>query len=239
MSTGGAGATVIERPSPNCGPRPANTAIDMLILHFTGMESAAGALMRMCDPAARVSAHYMIDEDGVVYRLVQEGMRAWHAGESSWRGATNINDRSIGIELVNPGHAFGYRPFPDPQMAALIDLCRDVLARHAIPPANVLGHSDVAPARKQDPGELFDWRRLAAHRIGLWPTAVTAGAEPADEAGALAVLGRIGYQVGGTGDEASKASVAAFQRRYRPARIDGVIDGETAALIAAVAELAA
>ncbi len=239
MSTGGAGATVIERPSPNCGPRPANTAIDMLILHFTGMESAAGALMRMCDPAARVSAHYMIDEDGVVYRLVQEGMRAWHAGESSWRGATNINDRSIGIELVNPGHAFGYRPFPDPQMAALIDLCRDVLARHAIPPANVLGHSDVAPARKQDPGELFDWRRLAAHRIGLWPTAVTAGAEPADEAGSLAVLGRIVYRVGGTGDEASKASVAAFQRRYRPARIDGVIDGETAALIAAVAELAA
>jgi N-acetylmuramoyl-L-alanine amidase len=239
MSTGGAGATVIERPSPSCGRRPAKGAIDMLILHYTGMESAADALMRMCDPAARVSAHYMIDENGEIYRLVEEAMRAWHAGESWWRGATNINDRSIGIELVNPGHAFGYRRFPEPQMAALIDLCRDILSRHGIPPVNVLGHSDVAPARKLDPGELFDWRRLAGSRIGLWPSEVTAGAAPADQAAALEVLGRIGYQVGGTGDQASKASVGAFQRRYRPARIDGVIDGETAALIAAVAELAA
>ncbi len=239
MSTREAGTPVIERPSPNCEPRPANTAIDMLILHYTGMESAAAALMRMCDPVARVSAHYMIDEDGEVTRLVQETMRAWHAGESSWRGATNINDRSIGIELVNPGHEFGYRRFPDPQMAVLIDLCRDVLSRHGIPPANVLGHSDVAPARKQDPGELFDWGRLAGRRIGLWPSAVTAGAAPADQAAALKVLGRIGYAVGSAGDEASKASVGAFQRRYRPARIDGVIDGETAALIAAVAALAA
>jgi N-acetylmuramoyl-L-alanine amidase len=239
MSTRGAGAPVIERPSPNCEPRPAKAAIDMLILHYTGMESAAAALMRMCDPAARVSAHYMIDEDGDVTRLVEEAMRAWHAGESWWRGVTNINDRSIGIELVNPGHEFDYRHFPELQMAALIDLCHDILSRHAIPPANVLGHSDVAPARKQDPGELFDWRRLADAGIGLWPSAVTAGPGPADQAAALKMLGRIGYQVGGTGDQASKASVGAFQRRYRPARIDRVVDGETAALIAAVARLTA
>ncbi len=230
---------VIERPSPNFGPRPAPAAIDMLILHYTGMNSARAALRRLCDPAARVSAHYLIDEDGALYRLVDEAMRAWHAGESAWRGDTNINDRSIGIELVNPGHEFGYRRFPEPQMAALIDLCRDTLARHPIPPANILGHSDVAPLRKQDPGELFDWGRLADSGIGLWPAAVTADAGARDGAAALATLGRIGYTVGSDGDDASVAAVGAFQRRYRPAGFDGVIDGETAALIAAVATLAA
>ncbi len=171
---------MIEKPSPNCGPRPDGAAIDMLILHYTGMESAEAALTRMCDADARVSAHYMIDEDGTVYRLVDEAMRAWHAGVSSWRGAGNINDRSIGIELVNPGHEFGYRRFPVSQMTALTGLCREILARHPIAPANVLGHSDVAPSRKQDPGELFDWQALAAAGIGLWPTAESADGEPAD-----------------------------------------------------------
>ena len=231
------GSAVIERPSPNFGARPGDIAVDMMILHYTGMEGAETALARMCDPEARVSAHYMIDEDGAVYRLVDESARAWHAGESSWRGASNINDRSIGIELVNPGHEFGYRPFPAVQMTALIDLCRDVLTRHAIPPANVLGHSDVAPTRKQDPGELFDWPALAAAGIGLWPTVAAAGRQPVDEAAALATLERIGYAV--AGDKARRAGVSAFQRRYRPLRIDGDIDTETAALIHALARLVA
>ena len=226
---------MIEKPSPNCGPRPDGAAIDMLILHYTGMESAEAALTRMCDADARVSAHYMIDEDGTVYRLVDEAMRAWHAGVSSWRGAGNINDRSIGIELVNPGHEFGYRRFPVSQMTALTGLCREILARHPIAPANVLGHSDVAPSRKQDPGELFDWQALAAAGIGLWPTAESADGEPADEAAALGTLARIGYAV----EEAGPDAVAAFQRRYRPARIDGAIDSETAVLIDAVARLSA
>ena len=240
MTAGGSGpapasASMIEKPSPNCGPRPAGATIDMLILHYTGMDSAAAALMRMCDAAARVSAHYMIDEDGTVYRLVDEAMRAWHAGASSWRGAGNINDRSIGIELVNPGHEFGYRPFPAPQMTALTGLCGEILARHPIPPANLLGHSDVAPSRKQDPGELFDWQALAAAGIGLWPAAETAGGGPVEEAAALGTLARIGYAM----EDASRDAVSAFQRRYRPACIDGAIDSETATLIDAVARLSA
>ena len=138
----------------------------MLVLHYTGMRSAAEALARLTDPEAKVSAHYLIDEDGTVVRLVDEEMRAWHAGVSFWRGATDINARSIGIELVNPGHEFGYRPFPRAQMAALIDLALDIVARWPIPARNVVGHSDVAPRRKMDPGELFDWPRLAAPASG-------------------------------------------------------------------------
>ncbi len=230
-----ADATVIEKPSPNCGPRPDGAAIDMLILHYTGMENAQAALERMCDANARVSAHYMIDEDGTVYRLVDEAMRAWHAGVSSWRGTDNINDRSIGIELVNPGHEFGYRPFPAAQMTALTGLCGAILTRHEIQPTNLLGHSDVAPSRKQDPGELFDWQALAAAGIGLWPTTPVAGDGAVDEAAALGTLARIGYAV----EDASGDAVAAFQRRYRTVSIDGAIDAETAALIDTVAKLSA
>ena len=124
---------------------------------------------RLCDPAAKVSAHYTIDEDGTVYAHVPEARRAWHAGVSFWAGESDINARSIGIELVNPGHEYGYRAFPEAQIAALIALCHGILARHPIPPARVLGHSDVAPARKEDPGELFPWARLAKAGIGLWP----------------------------------------------------------------------
>ncbi len=224
-----------EHPSPNFSARPEPGRIDMLILHYTGMNSAAAALRRLCDPAARVSAHYLIDEDGAAWRLVEESARAWHAGVSSWRGTTGINDRSIGIELVNPGHEFGYRRFPEAQMTALIGLSRAIIARHGIAAANILGHSDVAPQRKQDPGELFDWRRLAAAGIGIWPEpGALDGAEDADQAGALAALEAIGYAVGARGDEAAAAAVTAFQRRYRPGRIDGAIDGETAALIHAL-----
>jgi len=227
-----------ERPSPNHDPRPPGAAIDMLLLHYTGMETAAAALERLCDPAARVSAHYVIDEDGATWRLVPEDRRAWHAGRAAWQGAADINARSIGIELVNPGHEFGYRPFPEAQMRALIALCRDILARHAIPPARVLGHSDVAPTRKTDPGELFDWPRLAQAGIGLWPQPGTPAASP-DRAAALGLLRAIGYDTDGIAAaqdaDPETAAIKAFQRRYRPARIDGEVDAETAALIEAVA----
>ena len=205
----------------------------MLILHYTGMASAAAALDRLCDAAARVSAHYLIDEDGAIFRLVDEAMRAWHAGAASWHGATDINDRSIGIELVNPGHEFGYRPFPEDQMEALIGLARDILARHPIPPEGGLGHSDVAPMRKQDPGELFPWRRLAAAGIGVWPEAVAP--DDTTTSRAVELLSRLGYATGGEAE--TRAAITAFQRRYRPARLDGVLDGETAALIRALVRI--
>ena len=153
-------------PSPNQDSRP-GLAIDHLVLHYTGMRSAEAALARLCDPAAKVSAHYVVDEDGTVYALVEEARRAWHAGVSYWRGVRQLNDCSVGIEIVNPGHEFGYRAFPRRQMAAVEALCRHILARHDIPARNVVGHSDVAPDRKQDPGELFDWPGLAAQGIGV------------------------------------------------------------------------
>jgi N-acetylmuramoyl-L-alanine amidase len=223
---------IIDRPSPNHGPRRSGPT-DILLLHYTGMPTAAAALARMCDPAAEVSAHYMVDEDGTVCRLVDEGRRAWHAGDSFWAGETDINSRAIGIELVNPGHEFGYRPFPDAQMEALIALAGDIVARHAIPPARVLGHSDVAPARKQDPGELFDWPRLAAAGIGLWPAGPVVDAAASVDA-VVRDLAAIGYRI--TDD---RAAVAAFQRHFRPTRFDGRIDAETAGLAAAVAALIA
>ncbi len=155
-------------PSPNHNDR-GDAAIDMLVLHYTGMKTAKAALERLCDPAAKVSAHYTVDEDGTVYVHVPEARRAWHSGISSWAGAADINSRSIGIELVNPGHEFGYRDFPYGQIQALITLCHGILLRHPIPSARVLGHSDVAPARKEDPGERFPWKQLATAGIGLWP----------------------------------------------------------------------
>ncbi len=160
---------LVECPSPNHDARDAT--VDMLVLHYTGMKTADEALARLCDPAAKVSAHYTIGRDGRVYRHVPEDARAWHAGVSYWAGARNINARSIGIELVNPGHEFGYIPFTDEQIAALIDIAQEIMARHTIAPARVVAHSDVAPARKEDPGELFPWRALAEYRIGLWPGA--------------------------------------------------------------------
>ncbi len=223
---------LLDSPSPNHDARPAGAKIDILLLHYTGMPTAAAALARMCDADAKVSAHYMIDEDGAVHALVAEDRRAWHAGESSWAGETDINARSIGIELVNPGHEFGYRPFPEAQMAALIALAGGIVGRQPIPPARVLGHSDVAPRRKQDPGELFDWARLARDGIGRWPE-VPAG-QAGGDAGAAEIqdlLGRIGYQTPATGiiDDATATVVTAFQRHFQPGRVDGVADAETAA----------
>jgi N-acetylmuramoyl-L-alanine amidase len=220
---------IVERASPNFDERPADTSIDMLVLHYTGMESAEAALARLTDPAARVSAHWLIDEDGTVVRLVPETMRAWHAGASFWRGETDINARSIGVELVNPGHEFGYRAFPEPQMAALLELASDIVARHPIPRRNVVGHSDVAPRRKMDPGELFDWRRLARAGIGLWPG--ESGECVIEENAVRLMLSTIGYE-----NEELFATLKAFQRHFRPARVDGRLDRETARLAKALAD---
>lgn len=219
---------MIERHSPNCESRPKGTPVDMLVLHYTGMRSAEEALTWMCDPASKVSAHYCIDEAGTITRLVPESSRAWHAGVSHWRGHTDLNSRSIGIELVNPGHEFGYRAFPEVQMRTLVLLASAILRRHPIPVRNVVGHSDIAPSRKQDPGELFDWPRLAEAGIGLWP----AKPVPADPVDVPMMLADYGYHAG------DAAAVSAFQRHYRPSRIDGVADEETAELLAGLLAIA-
>lgn len=193
----------------------------MLVMHYTGMATAEEALDRLCDPAAQVSAHYLIDEGGAVYRLVAEDRRAWHAGASFWRGETDINSRSVGIELANPGHEWGYNSFPEAQMTALTALAKNIIQRHPITPRNVVGHSDIAPDRKLDPGEKFDWPRLAADGVGLWPA--TGGAADGDPQSMLAAYGY---------DISARHAVAAFQRHFRPARIDGVADDETTVLLA-------
>jgi len=213
-----------EVPSPNWNAR--KLPVSMVVLHYTGMQSAAEALERLCDPAAEVSAHYMIDEDGTVIRLVAEEHRAWHAGRSYWRGITDINSASIGIELVNPGHEFGYRPFPDEQMQALLPLLADIVKRHDIPRANVVGHSDIAPARKEDPGELFPWALLARYRLTLAKPELTMRLIYDNPGAFFLALERFGYDI-----TDQKAAVRAFQRRWRPQRIDGEIDGQIGALL--------
>lgn len=218
---------MIERPSPNCGPRPDGIPVDTLVLHYTGMRTAEEALARMCEPAAKVSAHYCIDEDGTITRLVPEDQCAWHAGQASWRGETDVNARSIGIELVNPGHEFGYRAFPEVQITALTLLASAILRRHPIPPRNVVGHSDVAPSRKRDPGELFDWPRLARVGIGLWPEPIQARPEDVPM-----MLSDYGYRA------EEEGAIAAFQRHFRPTRVDGVADEETASLLAGLLAIA-
>jgi len=227
-----------DRPSPNHGPRPPDGRVDILVLHYTEMADAEAAIARLSDPAAAVSAHYLVDRAGGVVRLVAEDRRAWHAGVSAWHGLADINGRSIGIELDNAGHAGGLPPFPEAQMQALARLALAILARHPIPPGNVVGHSDIAPARKRDPGERFDWRWLARQGVGLWPAALDApcpSAAPAGPAETLARLGALGYAV--APDPA--AALAAFQRRYRPMSIDGRLDAETAWRIHRLAEAVA
>ena len=211
-------------PSPNWNER--KLPVSMVVLHYTGMESAGAALERMRDAAAEVSAHYMIDEDGTVTQLVDEAKRAWHAGRSYWRGITDVNSASVGIELVNPGHEFGYRPFPDAQMDALVPLLAQIVQRHNVPRANVVGHSDIAPARKTDPGELFDWERLAEYKLAL-PTPRPRMRLIYDEPGPFFLaLERFGYDIAD-----GPAAIAAFQRRWRPRCIDGQLDGEIGALL--------
>ncbi len=219
---------MIEAPSPNHDSRDGH-AVDILLLHYTGMKSGQEAIDRLRDPVARVSAHYVVEEDGCVYRLVPEDRRAWHAGVSSWMGATNINQRSIGIEIVNPGHEFGYRAFPASQMAAVRDLARGILARHAIPPRRVIGHADVAPVRKEDPGELFDWQGLAAAGIGIWPQPRPVHWSDEEFFGALQ---RYGYDIA---DRA--AATRAFCRHFRQRRLGDAPDAELAAILNGLLEM--
>lgn len=214
----------IDTPSPNFDARA--LPVSMVVLHYTGMIDGASAIARLADPEAKVSAHYVVAEDGQVVRMVDEAHRAWHAGRSWWRGTTDINSASIGIEIVNPGHEFGYRPFPEAQIDAVIELLAGIMERHSITRGNVVGHSDVAPARKEDPGELFPWYRLARLRLAL-PRPTKNLMDPHwSDAGFLLALERFGYDVAD-----GVAAVRAFQRRFRPEMIDGIIDGECRAIL--------
>ncbi|WP_245413460.1 peptidoglycan recognition protein family protein [Mangrovicella endophytica] len=228
----------LVQPSPNHGERRSGvTEPDMLILHYTGMEDGEMALRWLCSERSEVSCHYLVHEDGRIVQLVPEALRAWHAGAGSWKGQADINSRSIGIEIVNPGHDNGYRPFPEPQIAAVIALCQDILARRSIPAERVLAHSDVAPSRKIDPGELFPWDRLHAAGIGHWIQPVPLGGgrfismgdkgEPVVAYQSL--LGAYGYEVEADGlfGEATRFATIAFQRHFRQAKVDGVADLST------------
>jgi N-acetylmuramoyl-L-alanine amidase len=231
-------SSVVERvePSPNFDERPGLARPDMIVLHYTGMQFTHDAQQRLCDPKARVSSHYLVLESGSIIQMVPEAYRAWHAGVSSWGKDTDINGRSIGIEIGNPGHEFGYPDFPKRQIAAVITLCRAIATRHIIRGENVVAHSDVAPSRKQDPGEKFPWAQLARSGVGLWVDP----AKPGDKVLALGDDGdkvrelqkgliEYGYGLDETGrfDSATKEVVTAFQRHFRPARIDGVVDAST------------
>ncbi|MAL80327.1 MAG: N-acetylmuramoyl-L-alanine amidase [Sneathiella sp.] len=237
---------IIAAPSPNSDDREDGVRVDMLVLHYTGMQSGRGAIERLCDPEAKVSAHYVVEEDGRIFKLVEEERRAWHAGVSFWRGAKDINARSVGIEIVNPGHEFGYRAFPAPQMASVAALAADIVSRHQIPSRNVVGHSDVAPMRKEDPGELFDWQWLAGQGVGLWPETeetpkgdmrtVSPGMAGKSVKDLRQALAEIGYEVAVDGeyDAGLECVIRAFQRHWRPLRVDGIADKETQARLHAV-----
>jgi len=249
---------LIDAPSPNYDER--SRPIDLVVLHYTGMADLDAALARLRDPAplagaypgpwqpadtppetalGRVSAHYVVAEDGRIFRLVPEERRAWHAGISMWDGEGDVNSRSIGIEIANGGHDFGLPPFAEPQIAAVEDLVADILGRYRLGPHRVVGHSDIAPARKDDPGERFPWARLAAKGLALWPLAVQPEGGIVVEHGELVIaaqeaLAAIGYAIAATGDvdPDTTAILAAFQRRFRPRLIDGRLDAETAGLLA-------
>jgi N-acetylmuramoyl-L-alanine amidase len=235
----------IDAPSPNFDARTAPP--DMVVLHYTGMPTGDEALARLRDPAAKVSAHYLIEEDGRVFALVPEERRAWHAGVSFWQGERNVNAVSIGVELVNPGHDWGYRPFPDAQIAALVELLTGIRGRWDVSDARIVGHSDVAPDRKIDPGELFPWKRLAEAGFGLWVEPAPAPGAPlqsGEESTAVfalqAGLTRLGYDCAPSGvfDETTAQTITAFQRHWRPDRVDGAADGETRARLMALLRLA-
>ena len=213
----------------NREPRRNERAVDMLLLHYTGMNSAAAACDLLCSEASGVYCHYLVDEGGMITQMVGEESRAWHAGVSCWQGETDTNSRSIGIEIQNPGHQYGYRDFPDVQMAAVVALGQDILSRHAIQPRNVLAHSDVAPGRKIDPGERFDWPLLHREGIGHWvPPAerderVLAGVDLARFQRMLQDYG-YGIEVTGEHDETTRRVTDAFQRHFRPALVNGIPD---------------
>ncbi|TVR10509.1 MAG: N-acetylmuramoyl-L-alanine amidase [Salinarimonadaceae bacterium] len=222
-------------PSPNHGERKG--APDMLILHYTGMPDSGEALQWLCNPVSEVSAHYFVFEDGRVLQLVPEGRRAWHAGVGSWLGENDVNSRSIGIEIANPGHVGGMPPYPDAQIEAVIALCRDICERWRIPPARVLAHSDIAPARKNDPGEAFPWERLHREGVGHWvaPAPIADGryfargdeGQPIEALQAMLAMYGYGVAITGVFDETTEAVIRAFQRHFRPTRVDGVADAST------------
>jgi N-acetylmuramoyl-L-alanine amidase len=227
MSGGIEGDELVHRevPSPNYGPR--TLPISMVVLHYTEMKPVEAAIERMCDREASVSAHYCITEEGEVIRLVAEDRRAWHAGASFWRGIPDVNSASIGIELDHPGHGLGYRPFAEAQIDALIPLLARIVKRYDIPRANVVGHSDVAPMRKVDPGELFPWDRIAEYKLCLpRPASLAAGNPFHNDGSFFMALERFGYDI----TDQAKA-VEAFERRWRPHRITGLPDGEIAAIL--------
>ena len=238
--------------SPNNEARRIDGGIDILLLHYTGMATTQGALARLRSADARVSSHYLITQHGSVMQLVPEERRAFHAGESSWEGTGDVNSRSIGIEIANPGHDAGCPDFPAAQIEVTIALCRDIVQRRGIRADRVLAHSDVAPNRKNDPGEKFPWARLAAAGVGLWveprPLATGPRIGPGDKGPMVTALqrdlARYGYGLAATGafDAATSAVVTAFQRHFRPARVDGIADRSTVetlhALVAAQKALA-
>jgi N-acetylmuramoyl-L-alanine amidase len=235
--------TIISRPSPNFDSRN-DQPIDMLVLHYTDMLSCDEAVDRLCEPEAKVSAHYVVSEAGEIFQLVEEGQRAWHAGESHWRGSNAINARSIGIEICNPGHTHGYAPFSAAQMEAVIALSQAIIARHSIPERNVVGHSDIAFLRKIDPGELFDWQGCAKQGVGLFPfearpltgSEMKRGDSGKDVMRLQTALANWGYGLKLDGDygEKTEQCVIAFQRHYRPTNLDGIWDNECAGLLAAL-----
>jgi N-acetylmuramoyl-L-alanine amidase len=238
-------------PSPNHGERKDGKTVTALVLHYTGMQDAASALHQLCNPAAAVSSHYFVFEDGRILQLVPEERRAWHAGAGCWQGERDMNSASIGMEIVNPGHALGYRAFPDAQIDAVCALSADIVKRWRIPADRVIAHSDMAPSRKEDPGELFPWDRLAAVGAGLWvePHPIASGrffqrGEEGQPISALqAMFAMYGYDIAITGvfDEAMEQVVRAFQRHFRQSRVDGIADRSTIetlrALIAARAAI--
>ncbi len=229
--------------SPNYDDR-GGQPVDMLIMHYTDMRTCEGAIERLCEVEAKVSAHYVVSETGDVFRLVAEEHRAWHAGESHWRGFGNINARSIGIEICNPGHNEGYTPFPKEQMQAVTALSLEILARHTIPARNVQGHSDIAFLRKMDPGELFDWPALARDGVGLFPEHARPltsqelkrgdSGIPVQRLQQSLVNWGYGLKLDGVYGEKTEKCVVAFQRHYRPMNLDGVWDHECAGLLAAL-----
>ncbi len=216
--------------SPNFNDRASTIELTSIVVHYTGMKDAPSAVARLCDPASKVGAHYIIDESGNTLPLIDESKRAWHAGESFWRGTRDMNSASIGIELVNPGHEFGYHPFPEVQIAAFIKLAHSIIARYALSARTaLLAHSDIAPTRKQDPGELFPWQFLAQEGLGLWSAPTPEDFLPVCKGEIVEKLGAIGYDTASLPD-----TLLAFQRRYNPESLTGLADRETVARIRAL-----
>ncbi len=215
---------MIWTPSPNFGER--KLSVSMLVLHYTGMQDGPSAIEWLANPESGVSAHYVVTEDGQIIHMVSEENRAHHAGKSHWRGLTDVNSASIGVEIVNPGHEWGYRPFPSEQMDALVPLVSEIVKTYSIEPRNVVGHSDIAPARKQDPGELFDWQMLARLKLAVKRPSKNPVDPGWSDAAFLLALGRYGYDI-----DDGRAAIVAFQRRFRPENIDGLVDGECRAIL--------